>query len=39
MRLEELDGMPWREVEDYLLYIQLIVREEAAQQRRTSARR
>jgi hypothetical protein len=39
MRLEDLNDLPWREAEDYLLYIQLISREEAAQQRRVSSGR
>lgn len=30
--------MPWREADDYLLYIELIVREEQAQAARQSRR-
>lgn len=36
LRREDLERRPAREVEDYLLYIQLIAREEQAQQRRQS---
>lgn len=36
LRREDLEQRPAREVEDYLLYIQLIAREEQAQQRRQS---
>lgn len=34
--VEDFHDRPWREFEDYLLYIQLIVREEQAQARRSS---
>lgn len=36
LRREDLERRPAREVEDYLLYIQLSAREEQAQQRRQS---
>lgn len=43
MSLEQLFELPWREVEDYLVYIQLTNREEeaqaAAQRRANSGRR
>lgn len=39
LRREDLLQRPWREVDDYLLFIQLIAREEAEQQRRANARR
>lgn len=32
MSLEDLETLPWREVEDYLTYLQLSVREEQLQQ-------
>jgi hypothetical protein len=34
LHLADLEGRPWREVEDYFTYIELIVREEQAQARR-----
>lgn len=37
LRRQDLETRPWREVEDYLLYIQLITREEQAQQRRANS--
>lgn len=39
LRLEDLDGLPWREVEDYILYIQLICREEEAKNRQANAKK
>jgi hypothetical protein len=39
MSLEQLDELPWREVEDYLTYIQLTNREEEAAQRRANSGR
>jgi hypothetical protein len=39
LRRQDLETRPWREVEDYLLYIQLITREEQAQQRRANSGR
>lgn len=39
MSLEELFKLPWREVEDYLVYIQLTNREEEAAQRRSNSGR
>lgn len=38
LRREDLLSRPAREVEDYVLFIQLIVREEQAQQRRAASR-
>lgn len=38
LKLEDLDSLPWREVEDYILYIQLICREEEAQQRKAKSK-
>lgn len=32
MTLEQLERLPWREVEDYLTYIQVTTREEQLQQ-------
>lgn len=37
LRREDLARRPWREVEEYITYIELIVREEQAQARRGSA--
>jgi hypothetical protein len=34
MKLEELEQLPWREVSDYLTYLQLTTREEQMQQER-----
>lgn len=39
LHLADLDARPWREVEDYLLYLQLIDREEQAQRARAGAGR
>ena len=36
LRRDDLRNRPWREVEDYLLYIDLSAREERAQQRRAN---
>lgn len=36
LHARDLEDRPWREVEDYLLFIQLIVREEQAQARRSA---
>lgn len=33
--VEDFDARPWREFDDYLLYIQLIARQEQAQARRS----
>lgn len=32
MKLEELEQLPWREVEDYITFLQLTSREEEVQQ-------
>lgn len=39
MKLDELQSLPWREAEDYILYIQLITREEEARNKQANARR
>jgi hypothetical protein len=39
MKLDELQELPWREAEDYVLYIQLISREEEARSKQASAKR
>lgn len=39
LHLADLESRPWREVEDYLVYLQLIDREEAEAQARAEARR
>ena len=39
LHLADLECRPWREVEDYLLYLQLIDREDAAAQARAGAGR
>lgn len=36
---DDLAGRPWREVEDYVLYLQLITREEQAAQQQGQAGR
>lgn len=33
LRREDLERMPWREVEEYIVYIELSIREENAQRR------
>jgi hypothetical protein len=38
MSLEEFRALPWPEAEDYLLYMQMIRREEAHQRSRSNAR-
>lgn len=37
LHLADLESRPWREAEDYLFYLQLIDREEAAQRARAGA--
>jgi hypothetical protein len=36
LHLSDLESRPWREVEDYFTYLELITREEQAQARRSS---
>lgn len=39
MKLEEFQALPWREAEEYIFYLQLIIQEEEAQQRSRSRAR
>lgn len=39
MTLEEFNELPWREAEEYIFYLELVVREENEQRRRGNAGR